>query len=327
MHTDDHWDAIIVGGGPAGLNAALVLGRCRRKVLVIDAGQPRNAKSHTLHGFLSRDGFSPQTLLEIGRTQLSAYPSVSLQTGLVVSARQAEHDPAGLGFSAFTVQLETGETFSARKLLLAGGVIDTLPEPPGFADLYGIAVFHCPYCDGWEMRDQPIAVYGKGDAKGAGLALEMTIWNRDIVLCTDGPSELSPASRDQLARHGITVREEKILRLDYGDDLVPYQTGFEIVFESGPPLTRSALFFNTARCQSNDLATHLGCDHCDVAGCKIDDCHQLSSVPGLYIAGDASGEVLQAIVAAAQGVKAAMGINTALLNEDLANADYGLNAS
>jgi thioredoxin reductase len=304
------WDVIIVGGGPAGLNAALVLGRCRRKVLLIDEGKPRNAKSHTLHGFLSRDGFDPAELLEIGRAQLKAYPSVLIQQGRVVAAQSI--------VSGFDVKLDKDERHLSRKLLLAGGVVDTLPEQPGFDALYGIAVFHCPYCDGWEMRDQPIAVYGQGDAKGAGLALEMTIWNQEIVLCTDGPANLSAESRDQLARHHIQVREEKILHLNYSQDLIPYQTELEIVFASGPPLTRAAIFFNTTRCQSNDLAVDLGCDSCDVKGCVIDNCQQMSNVPGLYIAGDASGEVLQAIVAAAEGVKAAMGINTALLEEDLA---------
>jgi thioredoxin reductase len=309
MTMPELWDAIIVGGGPAGLNAALVLGRCRRKVLLIDDGHPRNAQSHAIHGFLSRDGFSPQALLELGRKQLDVYPSVTILRGRVVTAQPHEQ--------GFSVQL-AGQHFISRKLLLAGGVVDTLPEQAGFKALYGIAIFHCPYCDGWEMRDKPIAVYGQGDEKGAGLALEMTIWNQDIVLCTDGPAMLSEAARQQLSRHHIPIREERILRLEYGTELIPYQIEIRIMFESGTPLNRAGLFFNTTRCQSNALATDLGCDSCDVKGCTIDNCQQMSNVPGLYIAGDASGEVLQAIVAAAEGVKAAIGINTALLAEDLA---------
>lgn len=231
----DKWDVIIVGGGPAGLNAALVLGRCQRKVLLVDEGKPRNAKSHTLHGFLSRDGIPPHELLEIARAQLIPYPTVSFLHGRIESATRTD--------DGFSIQTENGNRFSTRKLLLAGGVVDTLPEQPGFGALYGISVFHCPYCDGWEMRDQPIAVYGRGDDKGAGLALEMTLWNQDIVLCSDGPADLSQDSRDQLAQHGIAIREEKILHLLHGENNIPYQTMFDIVFESGPPLNRAAIFF------------------------------------------------------------------------------------
>lgn len=177
------WDVIIVGGGPAGLNAALVLGRCRRRVLIFDDGKPRNAVSHALHGFLSRDGVDPAQLRAIGREQLALYPSVTLDAEQVVDAARTE--------TGFTVCTSDGREFRARKLLLSAGVVDVLPEAPGFAELYGRGVFHCPYCDGWEMRDQPLAVYGRGDDKGAGLALEMKLWSQDVVLCSDGPSDLT----------------------------------------------------------------------------------------------------------------------------------------
>lgn len=176
-------DVIIVGGGPAGLNAALVLARCRRNVMLFDDGKPRNAASHAVHGFLSRDGIAPGELRAIARSQLEKYPSVVVDSDRVVDASRNE--------SGFCVTTKDGRQFRSRKLLLAGGVVDELPIQPGFRELYGIGVFHCPYCDGWEVRDQPIAVYGKGDDKGAGLALEMTIWSDNIVLCSDGPSELS----------------------------------------------------------------------------------------------------------------------------------------
>lgn len=179
------------------------------------------------------------------------------------------------------------------------------------------ASFERPYCDGWELRDKPLAVYGQGDHKGGGLALEMTQWSRDIVLCTDGPSGLSDDFRRRLDRHGIAIREEKILRLEKFGSGMPYQVWFDIVFEANLPLRRAAIFFNTDRRQSTDLAERLGCDMYDIRGCKVDDKQQMTSVPGLYVAGDASRDVLQAIVAAAEGAEAAIGINTALLREDL----------
>jgi thioredoxin reductase len=305
----DLWDVIVVGAGPAGLNAALVLGRCRRSVLVFDDAKPRNAVSHAMHGFLSRDGTAPEQLRSIAREQMAAYPSVSIEEVRVVDAIRTD--------AVFTVTTSDGRTFQARKLLLATGVVDELPPQPGFRELYGTGVFLCPYCDGWEMRDQALAVYGRGDDKGGGLALEMTLWSADTVLCTDGPSQLTDAGRQRLGRNGVALREEKIVCLEIQSN-EPYRAAFDIVFESGPRLRRAGIFFNTGRHQSIDLARRLGCDTYATEGCTVDNKQQMTHVPGLYIAGDASRDVLQAIVAAAEGAAAAIGINTALLHEDLA---------
>jgi len=307
--TPGPWDAIIVGGGPAGLSAALVLGRCRRNVLLFDEGKPRNQVSHAVHGFLSRDGIAPAELRAISQEQLARYPSVRADRSRIVDATRSGN--------GFVVRTDDGRGFRARKLLLAAGVVDAVPEQPGFRRLYGVAVFHCPYCDGWEMRDRRLAVYGRGDHKGGGMALEMTLWSRDVVLCTDGPSGLSDRCRRRLERHGIAVREERILRLEGGGG-VPYRASFEIVFEAGPRLGRDAVFFNTRCHPSTDLAQRLGPGACHSRGCTVDNKEQVTQVPGLYIAGDASRDVLQAVVAAAEGAEAAIGINTALLREDLA---------
>lgn len=305
-------DVIIVGGGAAGLNAALVLGRCRRTVRVFDDGKPRNAASREMHGFLSRDGIDPAQFLAIARDQLSPYQSVELDSSRVSDATRTD--------TGFTVTTADGRLFQARKLLLAAGVIDHLPQQPGFQELYGYSVFVCPYCDGWEMRDQPLAVYGRGDDKGGGLALEMTRWSNDIVLCTDGPSELGPVCLEHLKNFSIEVREEKIARLQ-GQASVPHRTPFDIVFDSGKSLPRAGLFFNTGRHQASDLAARLGCDTYDVKGCRVDG-KQMTNIPGLYVAGDASRDVLQVIVAASEGAQAAIAINTALHLEELQQGLY-----
>ena len=302
------WDVIIVGGGAAGLSAAMFLGRCRRDVLLFDDGKPRNAMSHRLHGFLSRDGMAPAEFLSAGRDQLKPYTSVTSQAARVVDATRRA--------SGFSVRTDDGEEFVTRKLLLTTGVVDHLPEQPGFRELYGYSVFVCPYCDGWEMRDKPLAVYGRGDDKGGGLALEMTIWSSDIVLCTDGPGELSDSFRHRLQNCGIAVREEKIVRLA-GLPSVPHQSPFEIEFESGPALARTGLFFNTDRHQASDLAVRLGSRNTDIKGCSVDE-KQMTDIPGLYVAGDASKDVLQLVVAAAEGAQAAIAINTSLLDEKIA---------
>src|SRR4051794_28674746 len=156
------YDVIIVGGGPAGLNAALILGRCRRRVLLIDSGKPRNAVSRGVHGFLTRDGALPSEIRRIARDELAAYPKVEIRDGEIVAAR--------CHGDWFEVTECAGERFSGRKLLLATGLLDDLPDIPGFAELYGNGVYNCPYCDGWEHRDKPIAVYGPGE-RSVGLAL------------------------------------------------------------------------------------------------------------------------------------------------------------
>lgn len=296
------YEVLIVGGGPAGLSAALVLGRCRRRVLVCDAGQPRNAASHGLHGFLTRDGIKPSEFLEIGRQQLQPYDTVELRRTEVTSAR---HLPNG-----FELTLSNGESVSARKLLLATGVVDELPALDGIQDFYGRSVFHCPYCDGWEMRDQPLAIYGNGE-NGSGLALELKLWSRDLVVCTDGPSELTVEHSERLIRNNIEVREEKIDRLEGKDGALEY-----IVFANGERLERRAMFFSTGHNQGSVLAKQLGCVFTD-DGCVATGEYETTSVPGLYAAGDASKLVQFVIVAASEGAQAAVAINKELIKEDL----------
>jgi len=295
------YDVIIVGGGPAGLSAALVLGRCRRRVLVCDTGTPRNAASRAMHGFLSRDGIPPWEFLKIARDQLRPYETVELRDVEVTNAECRE--------SRFHVTLADGSTLETRKLLIATGVRDNLPEIPGFRELYGLSVFHCPYCDGWEVRDQPLAIYGRGD-RGLGLSLEMTGWSRDLVLCTDGPSEIAADDLARLDRNGIGVREDRITRLEGTARLE------RIVFASGASLDRHAIFFTTGQTQQSALATGLGCAMND-KGTVLTRKYEATHLPGLYVAGDASRAVQWVIVAASEGAEAAFDINTALLKEGL----------
>ena len=295
------YDVIIIGAGPAGLSAALMLGRCRRRVLVCDTGRPRNAASHAMHGFLSRDGMPPRDFLRIAREQLRQYDTVELRDIEVTAAECRD--------ARFHVTLADGSSLDTRKLLIATGVVDNLPEIPGFRELYGTSVFHCPYCDGWEVRDQPLAIYGRG-ARGLGLSLELTGWSRDLVLCTDGPSEIEPDALARLDRHGIRVREERVVRLE-GDGRLE-----RIVFADGPPLDRAALFFTTGQTQQSELALRLGCEMNDKGTVRTGP-YEATHLTGLYVAGDASRAVQWVVVAASEGAEAAFDINTALLKEDL----------
>jgi thioredoxin reductase len=294
------YDAIIVGGGPAGLSAALVLGRCGRRVLVCDSGRYRNECSHAMHGYLTRDGLPPGELLRIAREELVPYG---------VEYRKTTVTSAGKEGSGFHVVLEGGEKLAARKLLLATGVIDRLPEIDGIQKFYGQSIHHCPYCDGWEWRDKPVAVYGTGK-HGYALALSMLTWTCDIVLVTGGDAGLDPEQRRELEAFGIVVREERIARLEGQDGKLE-----KIVLAGGQTLSRAALFFSSGQEQHCELAESLGCALNDKGTVDTTE-KERTNVPGLFVAGDASRDVQFVIVAAAEGAKAAVAINEELQQEN-----------
>ncbi|HYP07699.1 MAG TPA: NAD(P)/FAD-dependent oxidoreductase [Bryobacteraceae bacterium] len=294
------FDVLIVGGGPAGLSAALVLGRCCRKVLVVDAGNPRNIRSHGVHGFISREGCAPAELLMITRQQLAAYP-VAVKEGTVMTVKREEN--------AFVATLLDGATARSRKILLATGVVDKLPSWDGIEQFYGTSVHHCPYCDGWEHRDGRLAVHGRGRA-GTALSLLMKTWTRDIVLCTDGPSRLHSREREELKHNGIDVYEKKIARLEGTLGRLE-----RVVFEDGTSLQRSGLFFSTGNVQRSTLPREIGCTLTPKGAVRAGR-DQRSSCPGIFVAGDAAEDSHYVIVAAAEGAKAAMHINAELSQED-----------
>jgi thioredoxin reductase len=296
-------DVVIVGGGAAGLSAALVLARCRRSVLVCDDGHPRNADSLLAHCLLGNEGTAPSEFLAKGRQELSVYENVAFNKDQVHSITRTEN--------RFTAICGGGFAAIARKVLLTTGLKDELPQIEGIETFYGRAVHHCPYCDGYENRDKPIAVYGK-DGKGAGLALMMKQWSQDVILCTDGPASFSLDMQARLEKHGIGVCREKIAKLQGDQDGHLHR----ICFADGNVLERAALFFSTGCAQRSDLWERLGCKRDEKGGIITDPLTEESSVPGVYVAGDASRDVLLIAVAIAEGAKAAVAINRALLRED-----------
>ncbi len=297
------FDIVIVGAGPAGLSAALLLGRCRRHVLICDTGKHRNASAQVLHGYLTRDGIAPAEFLRLGYEELHRYDTLEFRQIEVVDAARAAN--------AFSITLADGSSVTARALLLATGVVDELPAIEGIEALYGRSVHHCPYCDGWEVRDEPLAVYGQGEA-GLQLALELTRWSDDLVLCTDGPAELAEKDVKRLSRLHIRLRKERIARLEGSDGRLE-----RIVFMNGDTLPRKAMFIRTQEHQHSDLAAKLGVARTSRGAARTGE-YEETNVPGLFVAGDASRRVQLAVVAAAEGAEAAFAINTALLKEDLA---------
>ena len=246
-------------------------------------------------------GSLPSAFLKDARRELDRYKSVSI--------RDTQVDDIKPHRNGFEYACADGTTGLASKILLASGIVDELPELAGIETLYGLSVHHCLYCDGFEYAGKPVAAYGKGD-KGAELAVMMKHWMADIVACSDG-TEVSTEARRKLKQHGIPLRREPILSLEGAGGTLT-----KIRFESGPDLDRAGLFFSTGCHQASDLSRRLGCKRDEKGGVVTDPGTEETSVPGVYVAGDVSRDVLLVAVAIAEGAKSAVAINKTLLRRD-----------
>lgn len=294
------FDVIVVGGGPAGLSAALMLGRCRRRVLVCDDGSPRNRTSQALHGYLTRDGIEPAELNRAGRQELAQY-GVQHRAIHVVAAVLEER--------GFRVSFEGHADERARFLLIATGVVDELPPIPGFDACYGRSIFHCPYCDGWEHRDRRLAAFGRGRS-GALLALALKTWSPQVTLLSNG-SRVEADLRARLARNGVEHARARVSRVVHDGGRLS-----DVAFEDGTTRPFDAIFFTTGQHARCSLAETLGCAF-NRKGTVETGMLSDTNVDGVFVAGDASHDAQFVVVAAAEGVKAALAINQALQREEL----------
>ena len=301
------YDVLIIGAGSAGLSAALTLGRCLRRVLVADGGPPRNEASPGVHGFLTRDGIRPAELLRLGHEQLRPYKTVAVQCLQIDTiARQQK----GFRATGHGTADDAPIAVTARRVLLATGVSDILPPLPGFRELWGRGVLHCPYCHGWEVRDQPLAVYGQGRTV-TGLALLVSRWSANVIVLTDGPGHLTPNARRRLRHQKIGIWEEPVARL-IGSPTHELRC---IEFADGSRLERTALFLHAPQHQRSPLAAGLGA-RLTRAGAVWVDKNAQTSVVGLYAAGDTTPGTQQALLAAAAGNQAAIALNENLTREE-----------
>jgi thioredoxin reductase len=302
------YDVLIAGGGPAGLSAALLLGRSRRAVLVCDGGEPRNAASPAAHSFLTRDGAPPLELRRIGREQLAEYPSVELADTKIVAVDATD--------GRFEATLGDGRRVAARKVILATGVRDELPAIAGLADLWGGDLFHCPYCHGWEVRDRPLAVLPNGAPPDILWHMVTLIrnWSSDVVLLTNGSALLGSEDRERLRAMNVGLREEPIARLDHEGGRLT-----QVVFADDSALPRGGIFVRPVLHPRNELAVRLGCDLNDdaIPGLiRVDPTWQ-TTVPGVYAVGDVATPMQQIAMAVSSGAMAGALANHALVMADL----------
>jgi thioredoxin reductase len=314
-------DVAIIGGGAAGLSAALVLGRPRRRVVVIDAGTPRNAPASHMQGFLSRDGMPPTELLRASREEVRRY-GVELVEDRVVEAR-----------AGFTLTLAGGETVGARQVLMATGATDELPDIPGARERWGRDLLHCPYCHGWEVRDQPIGVLatGPGSVEHAHLLRQ---WTDDLVFFTHTHT-VTDRERGGLGARGIEIVDGAVERLVLDDSARAVRVGVDgeveplvaaehrlraIQLADGRMVERAAIFIRPAlSAHADGLGVALGCETL-AGGLLRTDADGRTTVPGVWAAGNATNPRAQVITAAGEGSAVAIAINTRLVLDDIAAA-------
>jgi thioredoxin reductase len=298
MSSSKIYDAIIVGGSYAGWSAALALGRSLRNVLVIDSGRPCNAQTPHSHNFLTQDGTPPGEIAAIAKEQVLRYPTVRDLNDLVVSATKQE--------DTFVVKTQSGENFTSRKLLLATGVKDTLPDIEGLKECWGISVLHCPYCHGYEVKNTKLGIIANGD-----VATEFTKminhWSKNLTLFTNGPSTLSAEQAKEVDQFSIETITSPLKKIHHANGQLT-----KVELKDGREITLNALFTRVPFIHHTDIANQLGCDFTDTNFIKVDDVGK-TNVPGLYAAGDCTTMFRSVSITVAGGTKAGIGINKELI--------------
>ena len=292
---DTDWDSIVVGGGAAGLSAALVLGRARRRTLLVDAGKQSNRVAHGIGGLLGNDTRPPADFYAAGHRELAAYPSVEVRSGDVVAGERREE--------GFVIDLADGSRETAGRVLLTTGMDYRFPQVAGAAERWGRSVFHCPFCHGWEVRDRALGVLDRG-ASGTHRALLLRSWSDDVTLFTDGPADLEPDDADRLSAAGVAIEERSVAELTG-----PGDTLTEVIFADGGSLPCEGLLVPVTLHQRSPLGAQLGAATAEIGPVAVDafvvDNQFTTTVPGLFAAGDAAGLMPSVANAIASGNSAA----------------------
>lgn len=301
MNEHQQFDVIIVGGSYSGLAAGMALGRAMRRVLIVDSGLPANRQTPYSHNFITQDGVPPQAITAMARQQVERYTTVEFLSGQVTGAQRAE--------GGFSVHMESGAQFSAKKLVFATGIRDVMPLIPGFAESWGISVLHCPYCHGYEVRDEVTGVLGNGD-KAFELVRLISNWTKELTLYTNGPSQLTEFQAALLRVHGIRIEEADVLALEHMQGQV-----HQIRLEGGDTQAIHALYAMPTFEQHCAIPQQLGCALTEEGYIQV-DVQQRTTIPGIYACGDNTTRLRTVANAVATGTTAGMMLNKELVTEE-----------
>ena len=300
MRSDKHYEVIIVGGSYSGLAAGMALGRALRKVLIIDNGNACNKQTPHSHNFLTNDGRSPGEIATIAKQQVSRYDTVSFLDASVSAGTKKQN--------GFEIQVQTGETYLAKKLVFATGIKDTMPDIPGFAACWGISVLHCPYCHGYEMRFKKTGILANED-RGFEFSSLISNWTNDLTLYTNGRSLLTGQQREKLLKYHITIVEKEIELFDQQNGSIK-----NIVFKDGSIAELEALYARLPFVQHSDVPRLLGCEITDEGFIRT-DALQKTTVQGVFACGDNTSRMRTVANAVALGTTAGMMVNMELVEE------------
>ncbi|OPC55109.1 NAD(P)/FAD-dependent oxidoreductase [Elizabethkingia miricola] len=300
MKTDIVFDVIIIGGSYAGLSSAMSLGRSLRNVLIIDGGKPCNRQTPHSHNFLTHDGKTPQEISQIAKEQVKQYPTVQFFEGEAVEGKKTD--------TGFIITTNNGEEFSSRKLILAAGIKDIMPDIKGFSESWGISVIHCPYCHGYEYRNEKTGIIANGD-RAVHMASLINNLTKDLTILTSGSADFDAEQRAKLERHNIPVIEKRITEIGHQNGHVD-----NIVFEDGAKMNFKAVYAAIPFIQNCDIAEQLGCELTEQGYIQVDSM-QKTNIPGVFACGDSTSMMRSVALAVGSGNLAGAMLNMELVSE------------
>jgi thioredoxin reductase len=304
MKDNEKFDVIIIGGSYSGLSAGMALGRALRKVLIIDSGKPCNMQTPHSHNFLTQDGKTPKEIATLARQQVEKYDTVQFFNGKATKGVKTEN--------GFEIETESGETFEAQKLIFATGIKDNLPDIDGFAACWGISVIHCPYCHGYEVRNEKTGIIGNGDY-GFEFSTLISNWTNDLTLFTNGTSTLTTEQAEKLKRHYIKIVETGVERLEHSDGHLQ-----NIIFKDGTKVAIKAAYTRSPFEQHCPIPEYLGCELTEDGYIRINQLHK-TTVGGVFACGDNVTRIRTVANAVAMGTTTGMMVNRELIEEKFNN--------